>query len=77
MRSEEAKTLYKDRATAEAVDALARKRCRNRLLGRGREKVKAGALLFTLAHNVMRAATRAPGLVGLGKGTSAMPQIAG
>lgn len=78
MRSEESKALYKDRAaTAEAVHALARNRGRNRLLARGREKVKAVALPFTLTHNVMRAAALAPGLVGLEKGTSAMPQIAG
>jgi len=78
MKSDEAKALYKDRAaTAECVNALARNRGLNRLLVRGLKRVKGVALLFALAHNVMRAATLAPELVGLGTGTSAAPQIAG
>ena len=78
MKSDEAKALYKDRAaTAECVNALARNRGLNRLLVRGLKRVKGVALLFALAHNVMRAATLAPELVGLGTGTSAVPQTAG
>ena len=49
----------------------------NRLVVRGLKKVKGVALLFALAHNVMRAAILAPELVGLGTGTSAVPQMAG
>ena len=78
MKSDEAKALYKDRAaTAECVNALARNRGLNRLLVRGLKRVKGVALLFALAHNVMRAATLAPELVGLGTGTSAVPHTAG
>ena len=44
---------------------------------RGLKRVKGVALLFALAHNLMRAATLAPELVGLGTGTSAVPQMAG
>ncbi|WP_291984505.1 IS1182 family transposase [Candidatus Accumulibacter sp. ACC007] len=78
MASDEAKRLYKDRAsTAECVNALARNRGLNRLLVRGLKRVKAVALLFALAHNLMRTATLAPHLVGIGRGTSVVPQIAG
>ena len=77
MKSDEAKALYQDRAaTAECVNALARNRGLNRLPVRGLKKVKAVALLFALAHNLMRAAILAPELVGLGTGTSAVPQMA-
>ena len=52
--------LYKDRAaTAECVNALARNRGLMRLLVRGR-KVKGVALLFALAHNLMRTARSHP-----------------
>ena len=78
MGSDEAKALYKDRAaTAECVNALARNRGLKCLLVRGLKKVKGVALLFALAHNLMRAATLAPELVGIGTGTSAVPQMAG
>jgi IS5 family transposase len=78
MGSDEAKALYKDRAaTAECVNALARNRGLNRLLVRGLKRVKGVALLFALAHNLMRAATLAPELVGIGTGTSAVPQMDG
>ena len=38
-----------------------------RLRVRGLRKVKAVAVLFALAHNLLRAATLAPELVGLGR----------
>ena len=47
------------------------------LLVLGLKKVKGVALLFARAHNLMRAATLAPELVGIGTGTSAVPQMAG
>ncbi len=59
------------------VNALARNRGLNRILVRGLKRVKGVALLFALAHNVMRAATLAPERVGLGTGTSAVPHMAG
>ena len=78
MGSDEAKIIYKQRAsTAECVNALARNRGLNRLRVRGLKKVKAVALLFALAHNLMRTVTLAPHLVGIGTGTSVVPQIAG
>ncbi len=78
MGSDEAKALYRDRAsTAECVNALARNRGLNRLLIRGLKRVRGVALLFALAHNLMRAATLAPELVGIGTGTSAIPQMVG
>ena len=55
MASAEAKTIYKERAaTAECVNACARNRGLQRLLVRGVEKVRAIALWFALAHNMMR-----------------------
>jgi transposase len=68
MSTDEAKTIYKERAaTAECVNALARNRGLQRFLVRGLEKVKAIALWYVLAHNLMRAvalravaATQAP-----------------
>jgi transposase len=78
MGTDEAKVLYKERAaTAECVNAQARNRDLNRLLVRGLEKVRGIALLFALAHNLMRAATLVPELVGIGTGMSAVPQMAG
>jgi transposase len=54
MGSEEGKAIYKDRAsTAECVNAQARNRGLVRLLVRGRDKVKAIALWFAIAHNVV------------------------
>jgi len=56
MATPEAKEIYKQRAaTAECVNAIARNRGLRQFLVRGREKVKAVALWFALAHNVMRA----------------------
>jgi hypothetical protein len=58
MATDEAKTIYKERAaTAECVNALARNRGLQRFLVRGLTKVKAVALWYALAHNLMRAAT--------------------
>ena len=55
MGTEEAKEIYKQRAaTAECVNAQARKRGLVRLLVRGREKVKSVALWFATAHNMAR-----------------------
>lgn len=57
MGTEEGKTIYKERAaTAECVNALARNRGLQQFLVRGLEKVKAVALMFALAHNLVRAA---------------------
>jgi len=80
MAGAEAKELYKQRAsTAECVNAQARNRrlTRLRVRVRGIRKVKAVAVLFALAHNLLRAATLAPELVGLGTGTSAVAQVPG
>lgn len=50
-----AKTIYKERAaTSECVNAIARNRGLQRLLVRGRAKVRAIFLWFALAHNLMR-----------------------
>jgi transposase len=54
MATAEAQTIYKERAsTAECVNAQARNRGLVRLLVRGVEKVKAIALWFAIAHNVV------------------------
>jgi transposase len=56
MATAAAQAIYKDRAaTAECVNAQARNRGLVRLLVRGLKKVKAIALWFAVAHNVMRA----------------------
>ena len=58
MGTEEAKAIYKERAsTAECVNALARNRGLVLLRVRGRIKVKAIALWYALAHDLLRAAT--------------------
>jgi hypothetical protein len=55
MGTEEAKTIYKDRAaTAECVNALARRRGLTQFVVRGLAKVRAVALWHALAHNVLR-----------------------
>jgi transposase len=60
MSSEAAKEIYKQRAaTAECVNAIARGRGLTQFLVRGINKVKAVALWYALAHNVMRAVTLA------------------
>jgi hypothetical protein len=74
MASNEAKERYKERAaTAECVNAQARNRDLIRLLVRGLAKVKGVAVLYALAHNLMRMARLAPELIGIGTGTSAVP----
>ena len=55
MGTEEAKVIYKDRAsTAECVNAIARNRGLQQLRVRGRRKVKTILLWYALAHNMMR-----------------------
>jgi transposase len=73
MGTEQAKTIYKQRAaTAECVNAQARNRGLIRLQVRGLAKAKNVVLLFALAHNVMRMFALAPELVGIGTGTSSV-----
>ncbi len=67
MATEEAKAIYKERAaTAECVNALARGRGLFRLLVRGLAKVKAIALWYALAHNLLRAAQLRAAAAGQG-----------
>ena len=76
MATDEAKSLYKERAaTAECVNAQARNRGLVRLPVRGLKKVKAVALLFALAHNLMCTLRLAPELIGIGTGPSGIPEI--
>jgi transposase len=78
MATDEAKGLYKERAaTAECVNAQARNRGLVLLPVRGLKKVKAVALLFALAHNLMCMLRLAPELIGIGTGTSGIPKMAG
>jgi len=77
MGTDEARELYKKRAaTAECINAQARNRGLQQLPVRGLVKVKAVALLFALAHNLMVTLRQAPQLLGIGTGTSAMPEMA-
>ncbi len=58
METQQGKTIYKERAaTAECVNAQARNRGLQQFPVRGLKKVRAVALLFALAHNVMRTAS--------------------
>ena len=58
MGTEAAKEIYKQRAaTAECVNAIARGRGLSQFLVRGLNKVKAVALWYALAHNLMRVVT--------------------
>lgn len=76
MASDEAKQRYKYRAaSAECVNAQARNRGLIRLNVRGLPKVKAVAVLFALAHNLMRMAVLAPELIGIGTGPSAVAAV--
>lgn len=78
MATEEAKTLYKDRAaTAECVNAQARNRNLVLLPVRGLKKVKGVALLYALAHNLMRMISLAPELLGIGTSSSKICEMAG
>ena len=55
MGTPEAKEIYKDRAaTAECVNAIARNRGMRQFMVRGLKKIRAVALWFALAHNLMR-----------------------
>ncbi len=73
MGTDEAKAIYKQRAaSAECANAQARNRGLQLLPVRGLKKVKCVVLLFALAHNLIRMATLAPQLLGIGTGTSAM-----
>lgn len=73
MGQAEAQDLYRDRAaTAECVNAQARNRGLTRMPVRGLAKVRCVALLYALAHNLMRTVALAPELLGLGRGTSAI-----
>jgi hypothetical protein len=71
MDSDEAREIYKLRATAECVNAQARNRGLQRLPVRGRAKARCVVLLFALAHNLMRTIKLAPALLGLGLTASA------
>jgi hypothetical protein len=65
MATEEAKTIYKERAaTAECVNAQARNRGLYQLRVRGLLKVKAVALWYALAHNLLRAASLRAAVAG-------------
>ena len=55
-------------------ECQARNRGLLRMSVRGLTKVKGGAVLFALAHNLMRMAALAPELIGLGTGRSAVPK---
>jgi transposase len=58
MSTDEAQEIYKQRAsTAECVNAQARNRGLRQFVVRGLQKVRAVALWFALAHNVMRSVT--------------------
>jgi len=77
MATEEAKTLYKERAaTAECVNAQARNRNLVLLPVRGLEKVKGVARLYAIAHNLMRMISLAPELLGIGTTTSRIREMA-
>lgn len=55
MGTEQAKEVYRQRAaSAECVNALARQRGLQRFTVRGRRKIRAAALWYALAHNLMR-----------------------
>lgn len=78
MATDEAKDIYQHRAAvAECVNAQARNRGLIRLPVRGQKKVKCIALLFALAHNLMRTIKLAPQLLGIGTSTSEIAAMAG
>lgn len=64
METDEAKQIYRERAsTAECVNAQARNRGLRQFPVRGKIKARAVALLYALAHNVMRTFQRCPELL--------------
>lgn len=76
MGTGEAKEIYKKRAaTAECVNAQSRNRGLQQFRVRGLAKVKCVMLMFALAHNLMRMASLAPDLIGMGTGASAIPGL--
>jgi transposase len=78
MGEAEAQVIYRDRAaTAECVNAQARNRGLTRMPVRGLPKVRCIALLYALAHNLMRTVALAPELLGIGRGASAIQAAAG
>lgn len=75
MGQPEAQRIYCERAaTAECVNAQARNRGLTRMPVRGLPKVRCVALLYALAHNLMRMVALAPQLLGLTQGPSAIEQ---
>jgi transposase len=78
MGTPQAQDIYRQRAaTAECVNAQARNRGLIRLPVRGLLKVRCVALLFALAHNLMRTVALAPQLLGLtSRNPSAMQPMA-
>jgi transposase len=71
MQTEQAKTIYKERAsTAECVNALARERGLTRLRVRGLMKTKSVLLLFALAHNCLRIAALMPAMLNISPSAS-------
>ena len=54
MASEEGKAIYRERVKHECINADLRNRGGQRLLVRGREKVRAVLLWFAVAHNLLR-----------------------
>lgn len=73
MGTDEAKAIYKKRAaSAECVNAQSRNRGLQQFRVRGLAKVKCVMLMFALAHNLMRMASLAPELLGVGTGASAI-----
>jgi len=75
MSTPEAQQIYRDRAaTAECVNAQARNRGLTRMPVRGLPKVRCVALLFALAHNLMRMVALAPQMLSLGPTASAIQQ---
>lgn len=76
MGTDDAKAIYKKRAaSAECVNAQSRNRGLQQFRVRGLAKVKCVMLLFALAHNLMRTASLAPDLLGIGIGASALPGL--
>jgi transposase len=55
MSSDEGKAIYRERAKHECINAHLRNRGGQRLMVRGREKVRAVLLWFAVAHNLLRA----------------------
>lgn len=77
MGTDEAKAIYKKRAaSAECVNAQSRNRGLQQFRVRGLAKVKCVMLIFALAHNLMRMASLAPELLGIGTGASVTLQMA-